>query len=390
MNKRVLIVFKKEMQNALRDRRTLYSTVLFPLLIMPAMVILPMTLMQHQKKKIKEMPSKIAIVDGENFIELANRLESNTKLSSIESEDAMSDLKSGRVDCVVKMETEMERNEPASVLLFFDRTRQESEGAANKVKLAVAEFSNEKVSAKLQNLKIDPSILTPVILKEKNIATPKQMGGFFIGMLVGMMAVIGTISGGMILAIDATAGEKERRTLEVLLASPATRKELVLSKFLGTLTMAVFSVILMCISFTLSMTFSMNLFAQQDKFALAISGTILPLIFFALILIAGFVGALEIAIAIFARSFREAQSYMTPLTIVAIIPVIFMQTISTSPPQWMFWVPLMNTMLLIRELLMGIVNSNHLTNTFLSSFIYAILSLKLSLYMFNKESVIMR
>lgn len=390
MNKRVLIVFKKEMQNALRDRRTLYSTVLFPLLIMPAMVILPMTLMQHQRKKIKEMPSKIAIVDGENFIELANRLESNTKLSSIESEDAMSDLKSGRVDCVVKMEAEMERNEPASVLLFFDRTRRESEGAANKVKLAVAEFSNEKVSAKLQNLKIDPSILIPVILKEKNIATPKQMGGFFIGMLVGMMAVIGTISGGMILAIDATAGEKERRTLEVLLASPATRKELVLSKFLGTLTMAVFSVILMCISFTLSMTFSMNLFAQQDKFALAISGTTLPLIFFALILIAGFVGALEIAIAIFARSFREAQSYMTPLTIVAIIPVIFMQTISTSPPQWMFWVPLMNTMLLIRELLMGIVNSNHLTNTFLSSFIYAILSLKLSLYMFNKESVIMR
>ncbi len=390
MNKRVLIVFKKEMQNALRDRRTLYSTVLFPLLIMPAMVILPMTLMQHQRKKIKEMSSKIAIVDGENFTELANRLESNTKLSSIESEDAMSDLKSGRVDCVVKMEAEMERNEPASVLLFFDRTRRESEGAANKVKLVVAEFSNEKVSAKLQNLKIDPSILTPVILKEKNIATPKQMGGFFIGMLVGMMAVIGTISGGMILAIDATAGEKERRTLEVLLASPATRKELVLSKFLGTLTMAVFSVILMCISFTLSMTFSMNLFAQQDKFALAISGTTLPLIFFALILIAGFVGALEIAIAIFARSFREAQSYMTPFTIVAIIPVIFMQTISTSPPQWMFWVPLMNTMLLIRELLMGIVNSNHLTNTFLSSFIYAILSLKLSLYMFNKESVIMR
>lgn len=391
--KRIWIVFRKEITNAIRDRRTLYATVLFPLVLMPALVLLPIVLAGKQEKKIQERPSRIAIINGDVFKELTEHFKSNDKFVLVEPGQPEESIRSGEADCIVEMKSGLGTQKTAQVVLLFDRTKRESEGAANKVKLAINKFSNKVIAARLKDLKLDPAILMPVKLEEKNVATEREMGGFFLGLVVGMMAVIGTISGGMVLAIDATAGEKERKTLEVLLASPASRNELVLGKFLGVVAMALSSMILMTLSFTVSFTFGMSLLAEPEvegALTLAISGSVLPLLFLSLLMLAAFVAALEIAISVLARSFREAQTYLTPLTFAAVIPVIFMQVVPADPPDWIFYVPLLNTMLLIRELLMGIAKTPHLINTLFSSFIYAVLGLRLAFRIFRKESVLMR
>ena len=389
---RVLIVFKKEALNAVRDRRTLYSTILFPLFIMPILVLLPLLFIGQKVKKIEEQPSKICIVNGDRFASLTDCLKASTDFTVMMVEDPQASLRVGSIDCAVNIERGPVGDEPAKVTILFDQTKQESTGAASKVRLAIDQFSKNLTASRLRGLDIDPRILTPIVLKRENIATEKEMGGFIMGMIVGMMAVMGTITGGMLLAIDATAGEKERKTLEVLLASPASRNELVLGKFIAVVTMAIVSVLLMSSGFTVSFSFGMNLLARlgEGGMSLAVSGPVIPLLLLSLLLVAAIVGSVEITISIFARSFREAQSYLTPLTVVVVIPVILMHVIPTHPPNWTFCVPLLNTILLIRELLMGTVNSAHILRTLVSSLIYAVFGLRVAFNIFKKESAIMR
>ncbi len=389
---RVLILFKKEVLNAVRDRRTLYSTILFPLFIMPVLVLLPLLFIGQKVKKIEEQPSRICIINGDRFTSLTNSLKADTELTVVAVEDPQGSLRTGFIDCAVKIERGPVGDEPAEVTILFDQTKQESSGAATKVRLAMDQFSKNLTAARLKGLDIHPRILTPILLKRKNVATEKEMGGFIVGMIVGMMAVMGTITGGMLLAIDATAGEKERKTLEVLLASPASRNELVLGKFIAVVTMAIISVLLMSAGFAISFSFGMNLLARlgEGGMSLAVSGPVIPLLLLSLLLVAAFVGSVEITISIFAKSFREAQNYLTPLTVVVVIPVILMQVISTHPPNWTFCVPLLNTILLIRELLMGTMDSAHILRTLVSSLIYALLAIRLAFNIFKKESAIIR
>jgi sodium transport system permease protein len=105
---------------------------------------------------------------------------------------------------------------------------------------------------------------------------------------------------------------------------------------------------------------------------------------------AGFIAALEMAVSIFARSYREAQGYLTPLTFLAVIPVVFMQTISSNPNPALFYVPLLNAMLLIRELLMGAIVPDHILRTVMTALVCAAIALRLAFSMFRRESVLLR
>ena len=390
--KAIHAIFHKELKNAFRDKRTLYVTFIVPLLL-PALILLPMTLMSHKAKKIQEKPSKVAILCSERFPKLASNLASSGKFLIVGTEEVEWALRGGYIDCALQIEKGPTESVAAEVLLIFDGTKEESSGAADKVRRAVRQFSDEIAKEQLEQLNLDPQILTPIVLRPQNTATGKEMGGFLLGLFVAMIAVMGTITGGMTLAIDATAGEKERKTLEVLIASPATRKELVTGKFLATLAMAMLSVLLMSLSLILAFRFGTRILAQfgeQITTELYLSASTVALLFVSLILVASLVASVEMAISLFARSFREAQSYLTPLTVVAVLPIVFMQAIPSNPPGWIFFVPLFNTMLLIRELFMGIAETAHITSTFLSSSVYAIAGLHLAFRTFHRESVLLR
>jgi sodium transport system permease protein len=382
------LIFKKEIKNALRDRRTLISVVLVPLVVFPLVGIVPMALIGRQEKKVMEQPSKIAIT-GAVFTELTDFLKSTGRFVFVDENSPEQALKSGKLDCILKVVKNLSADSTAEVVLCFDVTRSPSRGAADKVRLAVDGFTKKVVASRLEKLGVDPKMLTPVKLQDENVAGEQRMAGFFLGGIIAMMAVIGLISGGMVMAIDATAGEKERKTLEILLASPASRTGIILGKYFGVVLMGMVSVILMTIGFGFSFSLGLR-FLPGAGMSLTVNPGVLIYILLTMLVTAGFIGALELAISIFARSYREAQSYLTPLTLVAVVPVIFIQTIGPQPSSGLFYIPLINAMLLIRELLMGVVNSLHITNTLVATLVFALLALRFAFNIFKRESALLR
>ena len=388
----VFAVLHKELKDALRDRRTLYTTFLVPLLL-PALILLPMRLTNYKEKAMQEKPSKIAILYPERFPQLARRLASSGQFLIVEVEKIEWALRRGYINCALKIENGPTKSEATKVVIIFDQTKEESAAAAAKVRRAVRQFSDEIARQRIRELNLDPRILNPIVLKQHNTATGREVSGFLLGLFVAMIAVLGAITGGMTLAIDATAGEKERKTLEVLIASPATRNELVMGKFLATLTMAMLSVLLTSLSLILALRFGTRMFTQlgeQITVELFLSRGIVVSVFLSLLLVASLMASIEMSISLFARSFREAQSYLTPLTIAAVLPIVFMQAIPSNPPDWMFFVPLLNSMLLIRELFMGIPETVHIISTLLSSLLYVVVALRSAFRLFQRESVVLR
>ncbi|MCD6170082.1 MAG: ABC transporter permease [Candidatus Latescibacteria bacterium] len=391
-HKVVFAVLHKELKDALRDRRTLYTTFLVPLLL-PALILLPMTLTNYKEKTIQEKPSKIAILYPERFPQLARRLASSGQFLIVEVEKIEWALRRGYISCALEIENVPTESEATKVVLIFDQTKEESAAAAAKLRMAVRQFSDEIARQRIRELNLDPRILNPIVLKEQKTATGREVSGFLLGLFVAMIAVLGAITGGMTLAIDATAGEKERKTLEVLIASPATRNELVMGKFLATITMAMLSVLLTSLSLILALRFGTRMFSQLGEHItveLFLSRGNVVSLFLSLLLVASLMASIEMSISLFARSFREAQSYLTPLTIAAVLPILFMQAIPSNPPGWMFFIPLLNSMLLIRELFMGIPETVHIISTLLSSLLYVVVALRSAFRLFQRESVVLR
>jgi sodium transport system permease protein len=386
---KVWLVFRKELMNALRDRRVLVSTVIVPLLVLPVVTIVPMTLMGQKERAARERPSRIAVT-GLAYAELERALQASHRLRLVREDSVQKAVRLGQLDAGLEIVSRAQGLPSAQVNVLFNATRPESRAAADKIKLVIADLTRALVAREVDTTKVN---LNPVLVVPTNVASAREMAGFFMGMLVGMMAVIGLISGGMVMAIDSTAGEKERRTLEVLLAAPISRNQIVLGKYLATLVMGMVSVALMTTGYGISMTVGLQALGGPDEFpigSLVVAPQALLLILLVMLCVAGFIAALEMTISIFARSYREAQNYLTPLTIIAILPVIFIQTIPPSPPAALFYIPLMNAMLLIRELLMGSVVPVHVINTISSSLVFAVLSLRLAFAMFRRESAILR
>jgi sodium transport system permease protein len=382
------LIFRKEIMNAVRDRRVLISTVIIPLLVLPLVTMLPMMMIGKKEHEAQERPSSI-VLTGLKYLELEQALRATNRFTFGTSDSMARQIRQGRIDAGVEVTDLPDNQRSAKVKVLFDATRTESRAAADKVKLVIADLSKQIISRQIDTTKVN---LNPVLAVPFNVSSDKEMAGFFIGMLVGMMGIIGLITGAMVMAIDSTAGEKDRKTLEVLLAAPIARNSIVIGKYLATVLTAMVSVVLMSTGYGFSFVIGLRSIADSGlgSGTLAISLPAVLVILLVMLVTAGFISALEMAVSIFARSYREAQGYLTPLTFLAVIPVVFMQTISSNPNPALFYVPLMNAMLLIRELLMGAIVPDHILRTVMTALVCAAIALRLAFSMFRRESVLLR
>ena len=162
----------------------------------------------------------------------------------------------------------------------------------------------------------------------RNVAPPAKMGGVFLSMIMPMMIAIWAVTGGMYAAIDGTAGEKERGTMEVLLAAPPSRGSIAVGKFIvvtaTSLFSAVISVVAMIAAFDIRPE-ALAFGAPAGSVAVALPIGRLALIAVASIGVAAIFAAIQLAVALFARGFREAQAYLAPLSIIVVLPGIATQ-----------------------------------------------------------------
>jgi len=398
----VAIVYRKELTEALRDRRTLISTIIVPLFLFPILSVGFGTLAVELVGKAKEETPKVMILGGEDSPQV---LEGIKKLDKIEVVPTKSNWKDQIIEKEVRAAVEIpadfqaniESQKSSSVNIYDYEGELKSEFATEKIDTYLKDYRDTVVKSRLAAKNLPVSVLTPFEVKKENVAPPEKVSGAAFGGIIGYMVILLCMTGAMYPAMDLTAGEKERGTMETILSSPISRMHLVLGKFFLVLTAALGTAALSVLSMGVSFSLLSRYTAQAGGDKAAAAAMVLKLgpkavasVFLMALPVAVLFSAALMTIALFAKTYKEAQSYLTPMTFVVIIPAVASMLPGVELTPKLALIPILNVSLLCKELVTGTYHWNYIALIFASTCVYAAAALFLAVKMFQREDVLFR
>lgn len=393
----IVSIFKKELIDVLRDRRTLMFMVVIPILITPLLIIGSIKFQEYQNKKSEEKILKIAYIN-ESEDSLTKELLSDqkgvkiiegVKLDSIESYIKSDSLQGGLYlgkGFLKKIKT----NSSGDVKIYYKSSDLMSK-SKKRMQAALDIYKGKIIAERLKQLNVDGQILEPITITNIDMATAKETLGKAIGGFIPYVLVMFIFLGAMYPAIDLGAGEKERGSLETLLSSPATKFEITMGKLLVVSLTGIVSGLVSVLGISSSLFFI-------DKIPVQIQETILelinPFMIFSIIIlmipIAIFFASMLLSISFYARSFKEAQSLMGPLNMVIIVPLFLSLGPGMEMDHATALMPLINVGLLTKEILAGSVELIYFIETLFSLLFCAAIGIWFSVFWFKKENTIFR
>jgi len=390
----VRAVYAKETLDAFRDRRSLLVMVVLPALIMPVVTLGIPYLEQRQQHEIRTTTPEVAVVgEAPHLVHLAY----TTKLiKPVHTADPSKALRERRVLAVLDLpknfETLVARDEQPHAGVLYDQSNPDSVAARGRVVELISRYSQAVVAQRLIARHINPKDLLPVVLDQRDVATQRQLSGELLASLLPFFIAMWAVVGGMSLAVDEAAGEKERGTLESLLVAPPSRESIVLGKFLSVITASVGAVLVVVVAMMVSLRWGYP-YVMHTSQKLDVSlplGTAIVM-FAVAMLFAALMSGVQLALSIYAKSPREAQQFITPLYFITVLPALAVQYITEwQTSSWAYLAPVLNTFFAFRELLLGTVNWGHLLLASVSSAFYAALAVEGAIYLMSRESVIFR
>ncbi|NLY53625.1 MAG: ABC transporter permease [Firmicutes bacterium] len=394
----IKLVFRKEMLDTLRDKRTLLGLVILPVLLMPILILGMPALMQSRMDKAGEELTVLAVVGAERGPELVSWLEATGSFTIKDSEQAEQDLADGHVDAVLiipeNWHTALQLEETTVLQVQYDAAREKSGLAAGKLQSALDLFATSIIKERLAARGFDTNFLTPFHRQLENIAPEEKMGSTILSFMLPMIIGIWAALGGMYTAIDVAAGEKERGTLEPLLATPPKRSSLVMGKYLAVVVTSMFSATLSLASLILSMAVAPQALASMgasSDIVFVLPPATLAAFLLASLLLAGLFSAISIVLSVFARSFKEAQVYLSPLSFLLVIPAFLTQFITPAEaPFVLHLLPIANNLLMMKGALLGGLTTPVLLVSVGSSLLYIAIGIVLTIQLFSKEQVLFR
>jgi len=335
-------------------------------------------------------PLDIALIyQSENA--LIDYLKENKSINIIESKDPEYDLEESNIKAIIKIskdfDEKIENNNMGDLEILYDNSSQQSNIARDRIIGILNDFSDKIAEQRLNELGIKPEILNVVDIKSTGLSKGSGEGLMLISMLLPMMLSIWAASGGIAAATDLGAGEKERQTLEPLLTTNISRTSLFLGKYLTIVILGIMGTSAALVGYFISTKVNPNLVGGGITISL-LSVVIISL--FCIGLTMAF-SAIEFAISVYARNFKEAQTYLAPITIIAMIPAYATMFLdSRGIATIYFHIPIVNTIAIIKESLVNVFNPGHLLIVTVWTLVYVSLAMIVTVRMFNKESVIFR
>jgi sodium transport system permease protein len=331
----VFLTFGKELREALRDRRTLAIMILLPLVVYPLLSLLAAQVALGREKKRDERPSSIAFSGaGAARDVLEPRVRANPTLFILLPQGTPSDVENGRLDGLV----ETSPADPALVTMLFDASRDESRIAEERI----AELAAKAL----------PDGCAPVVsIKSRSLAPQARVGGYLLSKALPLFVVLMVLLGAFYPAIDVTAGERERGTLETVLCAPIRRVDLMLGKVLAVAALAALTGALNLASMAITLLQILRLTSESLALDLPWGHALLSAL---VILPASLLCASAfVALGATARTFKEAQTLLLPVYFLTVAPAMAGAIGEYRLSGIAAWVPGMNLTLLARDLLVG-------------------------------------
>jgi sodium transport system permease protein len=399
------LVFTKEIKELLRDRKTLFFMVALPLLLFP---LIFGGVAYFSGKVIKEAQEKTlnyAVIGAQYAPEFAQRLAQRDDLALVEAAVEASDeegikalVESKTVDFVLVIPDNfsndiLDAGQLTLTLYLNDAGLNNAKRRVDAVMDDIAE-ANQRAAFAALNVTEEQQVglLEPILIEKISTADKREDLGEKIGGLVPYMVFILCLQGAMLPATDIGAGEKERGTLETLLISPVPRNQLVLGKFFTIAFAGVTSAMVTVASlFVWGVVMSQGMAIKVlTEFMGAISAIDFVLMFLMLVPVVAIFSAVLLSLSIYAKSFKEAQGYMTPLVFIVIVPIIIAMLPGIKLEGIYAWIPLTNVALAIKELIKGTMDYMALLPIFLSTTVIAGLLIAFCTYWFKQEKVLFR
>ena len=432
------LLLKKELLDVFRDKKAIIMMVLVPILLYPLIFFGSMAVMTMIQSNMEEGEYKVAIVasdDGalksavekhnENAkVEAQEKAETESTDQGNSSEDSVSqgnsastsangiatdvltlvDAPSGDYQEALQNEeldayvtSSKDSSEKTVYEVYYVSSITNSSYAAGIVRDVVDELSREESKEKIQAAGLDADvIMNPVVCESEDLASSEQSAGSILGMILPFLLVLSLLMGTMYPAIDVTAGEKERGTLETLLTLPVSNREIIFSKFFTVAIIGIISALLNIVSIAFMGTYMIRLmgdamesmgisFAGIDigKFIPAIIFTVLAILAFSL-----FISAVTMCITSLAKSYKEANNYITPLMLVVMLTgyIGFIPNIELT--HTMALVPVANICLMIKNLLLFKVEYKLVAVVLVSNVLYAIVAVLILSRIYDSENVL--
>ena len=345
----IRVVFAKELRDHLRDGRSVLGALVMPVMG-PLVVLLVFNFVAQMER---DRPLEVPVAGAQNAPHLVAYLEAHGATVLEAPEAPESAVREGDVDMVLLVAPEygerFSEGRPAHVQLLKDSSRNKARKNVRRVEALLRRYSGEIGAMRLLVRGVSPDLAQPLDIEAVDLATPEKLAANLLNM-VPLFLMLAALVGGMNVAIDTTAGERERGSLEPLLLNPIPRYQLVLGKWLATVLAGTVVTVVTLLGFMAALTavpledIGLKIVFGPREAALALAA-VLPLVLVG--------GALQMLIATFARSFKEAQTYLNLLNLVPLIPSMFLMFNPLEDARWTPLVPTVAQVSLVVDLMRG-------------------------------------
>lgn len=385
--RQALIVGRKELRDSLRDRRALMS-ILFSVVIGPVLIGFMMNRLADRQREADTV--RIPMVGMNRAPALVNWLNQQSGVHVVEgpgeAEKAVREQREAVVVIVPDDFAERFRSSrPARLQLVADSSRNDVRPSVERVQLLLQQYAAEIGSLRLIMRGVSPAAMRPLAIEEIEVSTAQQRAAQILT-FIPMFIMVAAFIGGMQIATDSTAGERERGSLEPLLVNPAPRVAFVAGKWMAATLAAVVSV---CLTTMLCAQLMRLLRLEDMGIRLEIGAQHVTPMLLAVAPMCLFTTALQAAVATLARSFKEAQTYMGVLILGPMLPGVFSSLYPIGNAAWTYAVPMLGPYVLLTDVLGGRAPA---PNAFLTSAATCLLAsailIRITTGLFKSEQII--
>ena len=373
-----LIVYRKELREILRDRRTLIAIAL-------AALATPVILFVVSQVSIKTAAQAYTIGYSGKIPAGLDVLFNATGLK-LERVDDPAEAAKAQVDIGLAFNG-------SGVDEYYDPTRQSAQVADIRLQTILGRYDAAKIAATLQEKGVDPSILDPLPVRTHPLSSPTQAASnAFLSFFLPYILITMSLTGGLSAALDSSAGERERKTLESLLLTPAPRGRLLIGKILAVTTISLAAAVASITSMLIALSqISFGFGNGQDQHVILSPLAATVMLWLALLLAASF-SSVTIALGTLARNFRQGQAYATPLYFITIFPASIVLFIPDFNPGFAYYlIPILNAVLVLRDAIVhNSIAWSSLAVTSLSLILTGALCFYAALRLFTREALLVR
>lgn len=379
----------KEIRDSLRDRRTLINTLLMGPILGPFIFIGMMTFIANKEVKKAEEALEIPVVNQSLAPNLVNFLEAQNMVVLDPPDDPEQSVRDEEHDAVLRITEDYPEQwragRPAVIEIIADSSDRDTDTTQRRLSALLNAYASQIGSLRLNLRGVDPNLARAVVVKDVDLATPESRGALLLAFLPYLMMITVFVSG-MSVAIDTTAGEKERKSLEPLLINPLPRWQIMTGKLIATTFFTLIALALSITAFVICKDFLPKELLNSE-FNLNWS---LGLLYFVITVpIAVVASCLLTLLAAFAKSYREAQSYMGMVVLIPMFPSLYLLINPVKAQLTQMWFPLLSQNVLINQYIRGeSVPLSWLLISMLSSLVLGLILAAVAANLYNKPRLI--